>query len=211
MVIVSVIDSESTDVVVRIEDKGTEVLKTISFQEYRNACNNVMLNGERVPRIGQLPHGFFNGGSLDGVQEAIIRIPKGKRPIHYMGKEFIIPFPDVVFHFVTEQGKPKTTKVWFADDKGVLYHYPFGNVYDDGRICWGANVLPHIADLKEMERLVSIFFDATTNNDLYKSPCVTLDGKEVQLNQRDYIEYVSRLDAFPIEWLREAGLTIEEL
>lgn len=211
MIIISVIDSESTDVVVRIEDKGTEVLKTISFQQYREACNNVMLNGERVPRIGRLPHGFYNGGSHDGVMEAIIRIPGGKRPIHYMGNEFIIPFPDVVFHFVTEQGKPKTTKVWFADENGVLYHYPFANVYEDARICWGSNVLPHIADLKEMEKLYTIFFDAPTNNDLYKSPTVTLDGKEVQLNQRDYIEYVSKLDTFPMEWLRPAGLKIEEL
>ncbi len=211
MVITSVINSKSPDVVVRIEKDGTEVQKTISFNEYRNACSNVAVGGTKVQRIGQLPAGFVDGGAYDGVQEAIIRVPKGKRPLNYLGKEYIIPYPDVVFYILTQEGSARITKVWFAGDDGELFCYPFGNVYEDARICWGQNVLPKVANMKELERFVEIFFSATTNNDLYHSVSVEIDGKTVQLTQRDYLEHVSKLDAFPMKWLLPFGSRIEHL
>lgn len=211
MKITSIIDSDSADVVVRIENNGTEVQKTISFREYRNACTNVSLEEMMVPRIGRLPDGFVDGGMYDGVQEAIIKVPKGNRPFNYLGTEYIIPYPDVVFYIVTQQGHAKITKVWFADDEGVLYHYPFGNVYEDAQICWGQNVLPKVANMKELERFIEIFFSAITNDDLYRVVNAEIDGKRVRLTQRDYLEHVSKMDAFPMNWLLPFGCRIEQL
>ena len=123
----------------------------------------------------------------------------------------MVSFPDVVFYLTASQGSAQTTKIWFADENGTLYHYPFGNVQSDARICWGSNVLPKVSCIKDMESFVSLFFSAQTNNDLYDSIKVEVDGKEVQLSQREFIEYVSKMDTFPMEVLRPFGLTINQL
>ena len=49
-----------------------------------------------------------------------------------------------------------------------LCYYPFGNVYDNGKICWGNTVFPKMTSIKDAEKLIQAFFDAETNNDLYQ-------------------------------------------
>lgn len=210
MKITSVIKSDSPLVSVVIEDGFTEVAKTVTFWEYQNVCVS-LARDVKVQRVGQLPAGFVDGGVCENTYEAIIKVPGGRRPLNYFGKEYLITFPDVVFYLASQGGNALTTKVWFAGESGALYHYPFGNVHSDARICWGGNVLPKVMCMKDMEKLVSLFFSAQTNDDLYKMVETKIDGKDVSLSQREFIEYVSKMDTFPMGVLRPFGLTINQI
>lgn len=211
MKITSVIDSTSANVRVVIENDGTEVTKTVTFKQYREACSAIGEYATAIPRVGRLPQGFYDGGASDGSYEAIIKVPAGKRPFFYFGKEYCIPFPELVFHFHQSAGEGRKTKVWAADEKGKLYRYPFGNVYNDAKICWGRNVVPKVECLKDFDQLVALFFSASTNDDMYHPIHTVIDGKEVSLRQRDLVEVLSKMDAFPTEWLHPFGLHIDKL
>lgn len=212
MKITSVLNSDSPYVSVRIEENGKEVLKTISVNDYRRSCFKLHSEeGHKVKRIGAIPSGFINGGVSENAYEAIIRIPAAKRPLFYFKQEFVVPFPDVVFYFHAVNRKADKTQVWFSDESGRLYYYPYGNVYADAKICWGGNVLPNIKSLKDFEYLVSLFFSAPTNEDLYVGVEAVIDGKKGLLTQRELIEYVSVKDKFPVEILTPCGMSIGDL
>lgn len=210
MKITSVIDSNKSLVSVVIEENGTEIRKSILFREYQKACVSVDA-GSGVQRVGKLPEGFIDGG-VDGTNfEAIIKVPGGKRPFKYLETEYFIPFPDMVFHFVAQKGRVTATETWFADENGVLYHYPYGNVYVNGAICWGGNLLPSIGCLKDFEKLVTLFYSASTNNDLYQNVETKIGGRKVELTQRELLELVSKEETFPKKLLKPFGLSIAQL
>lgn len=211
MKITSVLNSDSPYVFVRIEEEGREVQKMLSINDYRRVCADLKATDRKVNRIGVVPAGFVDGGVSDDTHEAIIRIPAGKRPLFYMGKEFVVPFSDVVFYFSAVNGIVDKTQIWFSDEYGRLYRYPYGNVYSDAKICWGGNVLPDVQSLKDFEHLVELFFSAPTNDDLYVHVRVVIEGKKVSLTQRELIEYVSGRDKFPVEILTPCGMSIGDL
>lgn len=212
MVITSVLNTDSEYVSVCVQKNDQEVRKTLSLNDYRRACSELTMREEHaIHRVGALPAGFVDGGVNEDYHEAIIRVPAGKRPFIYHNKEYVIPFPTTVFHFTTIRGKAHSTRVWFADEEGKLYRYPFGNVYKDNRICWGGNRLPDVHNLKDFDKYVAIFFSASTNDDLYSGVKLVVDGKKVPLAQRDLLEYVSVKDAFPMELLMPYGMSIGEL
>lgn len=199
MVITSVLNTDSEYVDVCVQNNGQEVRKTLSLNDYRRTCSELTMREEHVVhRVGALPAGYVDGGVEEDYHEAIIRVPAGKRPFIYHNKEYVIPFPTTVFHFTTIRGKAHSTRVWFADEEGRLYRYPFGNVYKDNRICWGGNRLPDVHNLKDFDKYVSIFFSASTNDDLYSGVKLVVDGKKVPLAQRDLLESVSVRDTFPL-------------
>lgn len=211
MKITSVIDTNKSLVSVYIEENdGTEVKKEILFREYQKACNGVEVDAS-VQRIGRLPEGFIDGG-VDGITfEAIIKVPGGKRLFNYLGTEYYVPFPDMLFHFIAQKNRPSNTRTWFMDEKGVLYHYPFGNVYKDAAICWGGNALPRIDCLKDFDKLVSLFYSASTNDDLYEQVETKIKRKKVKLSQRELLEYVSKKDVFPMELLKPFGMSADKI
>lgn len=211
MEITAIMSSERTDEVTCIIKKGDgeEIRKVISYEDYAKSVIGV-LGEDRVCRVGQLPRGFVDGGANERCIEALISVPAGKRRFSYLGEEYLIPFPEIFFHFLADSdGTVKGTKCAckMGDD---LYHYPFGNVYEEGRICWGGNVLPKVNCLKQFDLLVELFFSATTNNDLYSGPVVMKEGKAYRLSQRELIEHLQGVNEFPKEWLRPLNLPINE-
>ena len=51
------------------------------------------------------------------------------------------------------------------DPQAYIYHAPFPNVYDDGRICWGANT-PPAAHLSQAQAVWDLFFTTPFNDHL---------------------------------------------
>lgn len=190
-----------------IQDGEKEVVKTLSFEDYKSTVLGVGVS--RIVRVGQLPFGFVDGGAAQGQFEAIIEIPGGRRPIFYFDKEFLVPFPKLVFYLFAENNHVVSSCVVAKGKEGRYYYYPYGNVYQDAHICWGGNALPLIENLKDFDKIVNLFFSAGTKDDLYRGPKMTVEGKEVVLTQRDLIKYVSAMDAFPEELLRpvDAGVS----
>lgn len=202
-------DSAPNEVRCHVRKSGNaEYVKTLSVPTFihllRSAEEDVALK-----RIGKLPLGFLDGAVTEDQMEAILHVPGAKRPFKYFGSTYVIPFPDLVFHFKSGAGKVVKSHVYALKGKpngnAVLYHYPFGNVYEDGRICWGRNILPDVSCLKEFEQCVLLFFSADTNDDLYSRPTVELNGKKQQLDQRSLLEYLKDRDTFPKELLSKSG------
>lgn len=89
-----------------------------------------------------------------------------------------------------------------------LCYYPFGNVYDNGKICWGNTVFPKMTSIKDAEKLIQAFFDAETNNDLYQNRIA--EHPEFK-EQSGLLETLKEMEVFPQKWLKENGNQLSNL
>lgn len=97
------------------------------------------------------------------------------RPFKYHETVFAsIPFPALLFKFDVIGEQLKEVKVGavtntILKDKSIVYHYPYSNVYHDGRICFGTNVLPKIEKLTDLSAIPELFLSGIQNDDLYST------------------------------------------
>ena len=192
------------------DDDNIAVLKHISYQDFVELLTESYKHDGAVNRIGTLPIGFIDGGyeKITSTYEAIMHLPAQERPMKYFDKVYIVPFPDLVFYLKAQKGNVTTSKVFALEsgdttENAKLYRYPYGNVYDDGRICWGSNrnTIPRVHCLKDFEKVVTLFFGAETNNDLFQSPKYEKDGVLVDVSQTELIQLVEGKEKFPVEFL----------
>lgn len=130
---------------------------------------------------GILPSGckYFSGNQTDYV--LIIETPKKIRNIkfaHYDdddSKSIItddVLFPKCLFGFKVNAKRLQKSLVYcvknpiYKDDDS-LYMFPFGNVYEDGSICWGKNDNLKVENPLQLTSLVDLFFSSPFNNDLF--------------------------------------------
>lgn len=168
-------------------------------------------------RIGPVPYGYVTGSiRRDGSFSAVIKIPAGKRPLLYDGGSkhldtFVIPFPSLIFKLEVKNRHLVGSKCYAAEDTPAdtkLYHYPFGNVYGTAEICWGNCKLPEIDMIVDLDRIIELFFAASTNEDLFTaSPEVAKKcGNQIEL-----FEFLKKQERFPIDFLSPTGLTLGDL
>lgn len=203
------------------EDSGSVFKKIISMDDFTKMILTATDDAEdsRISRLGTLPQGFIDGGMELGNMEAIMYVPPRKEIVNFFGTTYVVPFPALIFHFFVSNGKLTkslvfATKVNSMEQLGnetPLFHYPFGNVYNDGKICWGNSVLPVINSLKQMDEYVSLFFSSGTNNDLFHSIETKSKGKPVKLDQRSLLELLQGKKSFPKTFLKSATRTLGNL
>lgn len=221
MRVVSTIDtSHPTLVRICVEDgENVQELKSITMDDYVQLVTGSVTAQKKMQRIGKLPDGFYDGGyeSITGTYEAIIHVPGGKYPIFFMEQSHMVAFPSLVFLFKAERNRITKSLVFAVDDsnglteESELYHYPYGNVYHDARICWGRNELPKITSLADFGGVVNLFFGSPTNNDLYEPPKVKHEGKEFKPSQMELIDFMKNEEKFPINFLKSAKGKLGEL
>lgn len=194
--------------------------------EYNNGCQEEkllrdtdvieMLEESYEPsyvRIGELPRGYVDAkmGFSKNTFNVCIRVEAGIRCMHYYGDEYFIPFPECIFLFSVLDGKKNNESyVYASDGSNKLYHYPFGNVYNNHKICWGRTQTPEISCMKEVELFASLFFGSETNNDLYTAG-VNVAFQKNFMNQRGLFEYLSDKEEFPNELLVAAKENLQEV
>lgn len=197
------------------DDDNIAVLKNISYQDFVELLTESRRSDCKVNRIGELPIGFIDGGyeSITSTYEAIIHLPAQERPIKYFDEVYIVPFPDLVFYLKAQKGNVTASKVFALESsdttpKAKLYRYPYGNVYEDGKICWGKNqsTIPKVHCLKDFEKVVTLFFGAETNNDLYHTPKFEKDGVLVDVPQTELIKLVKGKSTYPVEFLNPSRI-----
>lgn len=193
-------------------EDGTKSSKTVPFDEFLNIIKGVA--GRTYLKVGETPAGFLGGHvSTDGkVLSAVIRLPGGVRDFLYKGESYTIPMPNLVFRFVAEDGYIHRSfcAVEFADE---LYHYPFGNVYHDGHICFGNVTNENIRTFKDFEKVITAFVYAETNNDLFEQVEVKVKKKYLPLDQRQLLEFLKGKKEWPKEniKLKSFSGTIKDL
>ena len=130
-------------------------------------------------------------------------LPASMQMMQYENTQYDVCVPSLVFSFHVDTGRLEKTRVFvLKDDKptgnSVLYRYPFGNVYDDGRVCWGSNVFPDILEIKRLEMVMTLFIHSPCNSDLYNSEkCIGV--KDIPL--RELFEQLHNKQDFPEEYL----------
>lgn len=218
--ITATIDAENSgnvQIMVAYDDESVEK-KNLPLLTFSNLFRHAIEDSgdvQKVSRVGRLPGGFLDGGydAEAQIMEAVIYVPGDIRPIRYYGKAYFVPFPNMVFKFQTKKGKVVISQVFAVEgdprqgEPAKLCRYPFGNVYDNGKICWGRNTLPQITEMREFDFLVSMFFGSETNDDLYQGVKVVHEGKSVDLDQRSLLEMLKGKKEFPGQILLPAGST----
>ncbi len=213
----SVYFRSDTDLVTvnRAFKNGDEDSKTMYLLDFVNALTN-SVGKTCYTELGEMPYGYFRGSinpsDTSNFKVAVI-IPQDKRILTYFGEEHLVPFPELLFQFTVKSGRIKDSYVYsLVSSKGSrkVAHFPYGNVYDDGRICWGTNILPRVENMKAIERIVDLFFGSETNDDLY-TVGRNIIKREQFFNQRGLILAAEGRKKFPSRWLKLYNLLLNDV
>lgn len=207
------------------DDCGQVIQKRVTFEDYLEALNGSVTEGEEFATLGTLPKGYFNGAVAKTANSKAVRVsvvvPAGVRPLFFQNEEYMVPFPTLVFFGESNKdGRWVETRCFaikgdgtFPTGKEKLLNYPFGNVYDSGQICWGGNNLPPAQSMADMDALVALFLGSPTNNDLWRQErfCVALDDAPYLSSQRALLEELKEKKSFPTELLKSVGKMLKDL
>ena len=207
-------DIQTVDVTLIGEDKA-KITKRLSLSEYIAILSDQADTWLEIP---QFPYGTVKTKWQDkGNYITTVYVPKDVRPTIFMkkGSPLMIPYPNMVFYFTLKNGHLSASGCYAVKedrlsltDESKLYRYPFGNVYTgDGRICWGGNFVGDVKEPIQLERLISLFFDAATNSDLYQ-PGISCK-KNISLEDL-YLE-VSGKEIFDEKLLSDSGRVFRDL
>lgn len=158
------------------EKNGTKRIMLVTMESLVSALvKSSVKKAAKVP-VGKIPFGYYDAavGEEQGklCAEVVTVLPPGRQILQYEKTMYDVCLPSLVFKFNITQGRIYSTYVYVmkddvpADDSR-LYRYPFGNVSVDGHVCWGANVLPDISELKSLEEVMTLFVQSPCNNDYY--------------------------------------------
>lgn len=220
MQLISKIKDDVADVVhvQATSDSGETVKKILPMKKYIELLTDSMEDSHKMVAIGQIPNGYYDGKIHPYEPDTFsvtIALPKGLQQIVYGTSSYSVPVPGLVF--VIEVKKQRIIKSVVYAYKGELtedsplYHYPFGNVYCNGKICWGGNSLPKCNVMKDVDKVIALFFGSPTNDDLYSPESNFLDPPEYVLSQRAFLEFLKGKDEFPENILMETGNVLAEV
>lgn len=200
-------------------DDGECMQKNVTFSDFRQIINEATDSSDQI-RIGKLPHGFYDG-SLDARDPktftVVVVVPSGMRTVAYFDTVYDIPYPTTVFRFEAVNGRLNGSNAFFVkkdtpSDGDVLYQYCFGNVSSNlGGICWGGNQLPALASMKDVDRLVALFFGSPCNDDYYSYSRFTSGAPGYCKTQRALYEHLKECEVFPHEILAATTHTMRNL
>ena len=181
-----------------------------------NGCKEESVKVEKMPRTPQGMVDLWYGQDTDFT--VTIFVPRDLRPTAYLKEknERMIPYPNLLFMFRVASGNIADSKVFAVKvpraravtDDTELYRFPYGNVWCDGKICWGSNtnVVRH-KGLNDMEEVVAAFFNAIMNNDLYSGGGLHGGGNvTLKLSLEELLDRMAKEDVFPDKLLVSTGL-----
>ena len=137
-------------------------------------------------------------GESDGYR-VILYVKEQMQPFSYAGAIMRLPFPAQVFYLEVKGGAVKNKKVYAVKDEIIcpdteLFYYPFGNVYDDGRICMG-NILTELPTINDSVKFIEAFINGRTNSDLARMK------NTMGYSQTELIGKIKGKENYPKEYL----------
>lgn len=97
-----------------------------------------------------------------------------------------VPLPYLIFGFVIRNGQIARSQMALSQGPITplnqnVYRMPYGNVYDDYRICWGGQRLPNITNPYQLSGIPELFFEAAFNGDLSGDAYQNFEGSWIDL------------------------------
>jgi len=90
--------------------------------------------------------------------------PAQVRQIKYYNQDYTVPFPPMLFKYVLQEKRIVESFVVAVkeslenlNNETPVYDFPLNNVYHDGRICYGNNLLPEIESPKQLSTMPEYF------------------------------------------------------
>lgn len=217
------ISPNSTEATVIIERNGITAQKTVSIDDLAAS-----LSANHQINTGILPKGtrYFGGSGSNfticaeaapRVRNIVFDYYARRRAAESKGEDYqasniAIPFPTCLFMFVVKGGRLRTSKVVCVKQtlntmNDRVYRFPFGNTFQDGRVCWGDNELPKFEKPMDAVAIMALFFDAPFNGDLLDGKTVSAikDGKTSIPDALALIKHIEGKEKFPEEALYDLG------
>ena len=173
---------------------------------------------------GYVSRNFINSGFLPdsclGVSlSSLERIyylwnPELRADISYQDTEYSdFPIPRLVFGVrMLETGKIAECSIGVvADEKPTpetpMYFYPFSNVYSDGKVCTGNNIMPRYRDLRKLWQFPRYLLGLPDNDDFYD-----VHHNRMELNHKELLEHLKDKDPsyYYTDVLVPNGLTLQQ-
>ena len=194
-------------------DGDALIQKDLSLADYRRVINESVeeeTSWVDVPRIPCMVYKaqVSSKGEMDGYR-VLLYVKEQKFPFSYAGNIMRLPFPSLMFYLEVKGGVIRERKVFAVKDEFIcpnseLYFYPFGNVYEDGRICMG-NINVSLPTMQDSEKFVDAFIEGRTNSDLARMK------NSMGYTQTELIEKVREKEVYPKEYLYPFGKKVKDI
>ncbi len=189
---------------VQLEQTDKVEVKTLDYASFISLMSGSASN-EMYISLGKIPSGYVDADFAgQDTFKVFLQSPAQKRLMIFDKGHYWIPFPGCLFFLDIYHGSLKELFLYTFTDAEIredtkLYHYPFGNVSETGRVCMG-NIYFHDMVFGDAGKVVEAFFLGKTSSDYYNSRNVGSDYTLLQL-----IHKLEGKKVFPKRWL--AGYT----
>ena len=189
--------------------KKMKTKKTISLSDFKEMLSETKIEAIELRKMPRFPQGMIDLNWYDDHNyEVTVFVPEQVHPTAYLkeGNERFLPFPNLVFFFKVEKGAMVNSNVYAVKEKRArnivdettLYQFPYGNVWGNGKICWGSNSgIFQLKAISDLENSVATFFNATMNSDLYNREWTTKKFESLE----ELLNEMAGKDRFPSEML----------
>jgi|GEM_PF-2160135 hypothetical protein len=125
--------------------------------------------------------------------------------IIFESREYNVGYPATIYRFSVRNDFISRISVWAIKDKVIrpdipVYHYPFYNVFDDGKVCIGANRI-EIEAPWQLHKVPDILRRMPSNPGTRLSNDSGLEG--------DSLFRAIENKPFPVEWLKPTNKTLK--
>lgn len=190
-VILRISPKRNTLIVEEQKPGGAVAFKEIAPMELYFALNSCYTCKDYLSN-GFLPENCLHV-SMNGLERHfVLWNPELRADTAYGGTEYLnSPIPRLVFGVrMLEGGKVAECSIGvLADEKPSpetpMYHYPFSNVYEDGRVCSGNNIMPRYKKQTALRNFPRYLLGLPDNDDMYDTK-----KNRLGLEHRELLEHL---------------------
>jgi hypothetical protein len=202
----------SSEAVAQFRAKDEVLTKTIAIADLL-----AELSRDMEITTGILPSGTkFYAGTKNAYRIGI-QVPAKVRTAEFRLYDYglrtvTVPFPEILFVFSVNGQRIIHSKL-FACIPPVgrsydrLYRFPFGNVYENGDICWGSNTHPQVTEPIVLDAVVGRFFTSVFSGHLVHGTNM-FHPPEGVVNLRTLLEHLEGKEHFPDRVLKTSDVTL---
>ena len=174
---------------------SSDLYKEISPTELYFAINNSYTSRDLLSS-GFLPENCLHVSMNSLERHFILWNPELRADIIYTDMKYPdFPLPRLIFGVrMLEDGKVAECSIGVvADEKPSpetpMFYYPFSNVYSDGRVCSGNNILPRYKKLAALRHFPRYLLELPDNDDMYDPT-----KNKLGLGHRELLEHLKDKD-----------------
>jgi hypothetical protein len=206
------INDGSSEAVVKFQNKDGVATKTVSV-----AALLAELSRDMEITTGVLPSGTkFYAGTKNSYRIGIqvqAKVRTADFTLHEVGtRKMTVPFPEILFVFCVKEKRIIESTLYacvppIGRTYDRLYRFPFGNVWENGSICWGNAIHPEIGEPIVLDSVVSRFFTSVFSGHLIHGTNMFCPPDGV-VNLRTLLEHLSGREHFPDRILKPSDMTV---